>query len=91
MLQLDIAQLVALVTFTTVLYDCFVCDRQVQQRVGYCPQFDALINKLTVRETLTMYARIRGIPEGEIKSTVNSLISRMLLEDYTNKLAGNLR
>ena len=60
-------------------------------RVGYCPQFDALIEKMTVRETLTMYARLRGVPERELGHTVTSLINKMLLADYTSKLAGNLR
>ncbi|CAE7526061.1 ABCA4, partial [Symbiodinium sp. CCMP2592] len=29
-----------------------------RRRLGYCPQFDALPDKLTVRETLSLYARI---------------------------------
>ena len=68
-----------------------LCHEQVQQRVGYCPQFDALIEKLTVRETLTMYARLRGVPEPDINDVVTTLISKLLLEEYTQKRAGNLR
>ena len=30
---------------------------------GYCPQFDALLQQLTGRETLYLYARLRGVPE----------------------------
>ena len=59
--------------------------------MGYCPQFDALIEKLTVRETLTMYARLRGVPEPDINDVVTTLISKLLLEEYTQKRAGNLR
>ena len=64
---------------------------QVQQYVGYCPQFDALIEKLTVKETLTMYSRLRGITSDQIDSEVQKLITKLLLTEYTDKLAGNLR
>ena len=30
---------------------------------GYCPQFDALLQQLTGRETLYLYGRLRGVPE----------------------------
>lgn len=30
--------------------------------IGYCPQFDALLDQLTCRETLRIFAMIRGIP-----------------------------
>jgi len=38
----------------------------VHQRLGYCPQFDAVCSLLTVSEHLTMYARLRGIAETDI-------------------------
>ena len=34
----------------------------VQEKIGYCPQFDALYDTLTAREHLHLYARMRGIP-----------------------------
>lgn len=34
---------------------------QVQQSLGYCPQFDALFDELTAREHLQLYTRLRGI------------------------------
>ncbi|XP_033746448.1 ATP-binding cassette sub-family A member 3-like [Pecten maximus] len=58
---------------------------QVQQNLGYCPQFDALIDQMTGRETLTMYARLRGVPEEDIKSTVNDLIDTMMLRKHADK------
>ncbi|CAH1794818.1 unnamed protein product [Owenia fusiformis] len=61
---------------------------KVQQMLGYCPQFDALIDQLTGRETLQMYARLRGIPESEIPRVVNGLISSLLLEQHADKLSG---
>ena len=40
---------------------------KVRQNIGYCPQFDALDALLTGVEHLRFYARIRGIPEAEVK------------------------
>ncbi|XP_052859969.1 phospholipid-transporting ATPase ABCA3-like [Anopheles cruzii] len=39
---------------------------QVHKVIGYCPQFDALLEDLTGRETLRIYALLRGIPKHEI-------------------------
>ena len=63
----------------------------MQQKVGYCPQFDALIDKMTVSETLVMYARLRGVREADIMSVVNNLISNLLLSENRNAQAGTLR
>ena len=32
-------------------------------QIGYCPQFDALVEFLTVQEHLELYARIKGVPD----------------------------
>jgi ATP-binding cassette subfamily A (ABC1) protein 3 len=44
----------------------------VRRVIGYCPQFDALIDTLTAREHLTLFARIKGVPEPDIPSLVSS-------------------
>ncbi|KAK7486553.1 hypothetical protein BaRGS_00022219, partial [Batillaria attramentaria] len=62
--------------------------KQVQANMGYCPQFDALIDQMTGRETLTMYARLRGVPSSHIKRIVNNLISLLMLEPHADKLTG---
>ncbi|XP_019855200.1 PREDICTED: ATP-binding cassette sub-family A member 3-like [Amphimedon queenslandica] len=61
---------------------------EVQQRIGYCPQFDALIERMTGRELLTMFARLRGIPEPAIKGCVQTEIERLDLIKYANKRCG---
>ena len=35
---------------------------KIRHLIGYCPQFDALLNNLTAREHLELYAAIKGIP-----------------------------
>ena len=64
---------------------------EVQRRIGYCPQFDALIEKLTARELLTMYARLRGYVERKIPELVDSTIRRLDLGQYANKPCGTYR
>ena len=65
--------------------------RLVQQRIGYCPQFDAVLERLTGRELLTMFARLRGIPEKEIKKAVQKEINRLDLTKHANKRCGTYR
>ena len=59
--------------------------------MGYCPQFDALIDQMTVKETLMLYGRLRGIQELYLPQVVSSLISSLLLDDHVDKRSGNLR
>ena len=66
-------------------YDIRTQLRKVQQRIGYCPQFDALIERLTGRELLTMFARLRGIREKDIKREVNDKIDRLQLSLHADK------
>lgn len=39
----------------------------IRRSVGYCPQHDALEPLMSCRETLRMYARIKGVPRAEIE------------------------
>jgi ABC-type multidrug transport system ATPase subunit len=64
--------------------------RAVRTLIGYCPQFDALLDLLTVREHLELFSRIKNVPEVEISKSVDSALSRMDLMRYSNKLAGAL-
>lgn len=59
---------------------------KVQQRIGYCPQFDALLEHMSGRETLGMYARLRGIPERYIGSCVENMLRGLLLEPHADRL-----
>jgi len=59
--------------------------RKAQRRMGYCPQFDALIDLLTGEETLYMFARLRGVREHLIPPIVNALIELMNLRKHARK------
>ncbi|KAM5131749.1 LOW QUALITY PROTEIN: ATP-binding cassette sub-family A member 17-like [Callospermophilus lateralis] len=59
---------------------------KVRQWIGYCPQFDSLLSFMTGRETLVMYARIRGIPERHISSCVDQILEDLVMFVYADKL-----
>eukprot|EP00048_Salpingoeca_helianthica_P013325 m.199375 g.199375 ORF g.199375 m.199375 type:complete len:1762 (-) comp15490_c4_seq21:19-5304(-) len=59
--------------------------KQVRRRLGYCPQFDGLIDLMTGREILTMYARLRGVSEHRLASVVSDLITSLSLEKHADK------
>ena len=58
----------------------------VRTRIGYCPQYDALIDYMTGREILNMFARLRGIPNNQIRGIVSGLIERLTLTPHADKL-----
>ncbi|CBY31539.1 unnamed protein product [Oikopleura dioica] len=52
---------------------------------GYCPQFDALLQQLTGRETLYLYARLRGVPEKVLPKMVDNLIELVGIKQYAER------
>jgi ABC-type multidrug transport system ATPase subunit len=61
---------------------------EVRRLIGYCPQFDALHQRLTGKETLEFYGRIRGIPEDRLPSMIEYLLGRLSLTQYADVPAG---
>jgi ABC-type multidrug transport system ATPase subunit len=59
---------------------------RARRQLGYCPQFDALPDKLTVWETVMLYARLRGVPWMQVNSVVNAMIQKMCLEAHKKTL-----
>ena len=60
---------------------------QIKSRIGFCPQFDALVGLMNSYETLTMFARIKGIPEEDIEPLVESLVRCIGLSKHAHKMA----
>ena len=63
---------------------------KVRRLLGYCPQFDSVLELLTVREHLELYGRIKGVPEPRLRRVVDAKIAEFDLVNYANKLAGSL-
>jgi len=54
-------------------YDVVLQRMQAFEHVGFCPQFDALVDNMTPEEHLRLYAHIRGVPPHLIKDRYGSL------------------
>ena len=50
---------------------------KIRNRIGYCPQFDSLLDLLTVREHLELYAIIKGISKCNLQKAVNDKIDQV--------------
>eukprot|EP01061_Rhynchopus_euleeides_P002085 TRINITY_DN1159_c1_g2_i2.p1 TRINITY_DN1159_c1_g2~~TRINITY_DN1159_c1_g2_i2.p1 ORF type:complete len:1139 (+),score=494.57 TRINITY_DN1159_c1_g2_i2:386-3418(+) len=61
-----------------------------RQNVGYCPQFDALLDNLTCDEHLDLYARLRGIPAQYRQASADLLLEGLGLAVHRKKLASKL-
>lgn len=57
----------------------------VHQIIGYCPQFDALIDEMTCRETLHLFCRLRGIPVGSVPALVAALAAELNFGRHLDK------
>jgi len=60
---------------------------KIRSKIGYCPQYDALIDYMTGREILTMFGKLRGLPTEQIDGVVTSLIDRLTLTPHADKLS----
>ena len=63
---------------------------ELNELFGYCPQFDAIFELLTVYENLEFFASIKGIKKNLIKKLVNTMIKEMSLDEFKDKISGQL-
>ncbi|XP_035897988.1 ATP-binding cassette sub-family A member 3-like [Anopheles stephensi] len=59
--------------------------KKVHQHIGYCPQFDALIEDLTGRETLKLFSLLRGVPRLNIPIVSMYLAREFGFEKHLDK------
>ena len=58
--------------------------------IGYCPQYEAIFEYMTVYENLEFYARIKGVKIEYLDQLVRAMITEMALDEYVKKVAGKL-
>ena len=58
--------------------------------LGVCPQFTAIDDALTVRETLVIYGMLKGLSRATIVKDVDTLLVVTHLHQYANRLASTL-
>ncbi|KAJ6332061.1 hypothetical protein OIU76_010445 [Salix suchowensis] len=59
--------------------------KAARRHIGYCPQFDALLEFLTVQEHLELYARIKGVADYRIDDVVMEKLLEFDLLKHANK------
>ncbi|KAK9664352.1 hypothetical protein RND81_14G035600 [Saponaria officinalis] len=59
--------------------------KAARRHIGYCPQFDALLENLTVKEHLELYARIKRVPNHRIEEVAMEKIVEFDLLKHANK------
>uniref|UniRef100_A0A0A9WPV2 ABC transporter A family member 1 n=1 Tax=Lygus hesperus TaxID=30085 RepID=A0A0A9WPV2_LYGHE len=58
--------------------------------IGYCPQFDACFDLLTVNEHLDYYAAVHGIALAERQALIDSLLHLFNLQPYVHATSRSL-
>jgi ATP-binding cassette subfamily A (ABC1) protein 3 len=69
-------------------YDLSKDMNKVRYLIGYCPQFDALLENLTAKEHLELYAAIKGIPVNLREKLIQTALRQLNLKQFENVLAG---
>ena len=64
--------------------------KAVRRLIGYCPQHDALLDKLTVREHLMLFGRIKGVATEQLDKFVVDMMRQLDLTPHEHKLASTL-
>jgi ATP-binding cassette subfamily A (ABC1) protein 3 len=62
----------------------------IRRTIGYGPQYESAFMSMTVRENLTFYAMLKGIPKNIRDRAITKLIADMDLTEFEHVLAGNL-
>jgi len=78
--------------------DVFICKKSIstylaecQQHIGFCPQYNPLFEKLTVREHLQLYGKLKNKSwDASSERRMNELINNNQLSSKADELAGNL-
>jgi ATP-binding cassette subfamily A (ABC1) protein 3 len=62
-------------------FDILSQQGDVRRLLGYCPQFDALLEMLTAREHLQLFARIKGVREEILTDYVEHILGKLGLQE----------
>jgi len=63
---------------------------EARRLIGYCPQFDALLECMTTKEHLQLYGRIKGLSGRQLQVNVDSQLRELDLMQYVHSRAGRL-
>ncbi|CAO2645911.1 ATP-binding cassette sub-family A member 6 [Lemmus lemmus] len=64
--------------------------KEIRKITGVCPQHNVQFGALTVKENLTLFAKIKGILPQRVKQEVQQIILELDMQSIQDNLAGNL-
>jgi ABC-type multidrug transport system ATPase subunit len=63
---------------------------QARRHIGYCPQYDPLLPKLTAIEHLKFYAMVKNMPKERIDPAIKRILKYLLLDRIADRKADSL-
>ena len=58
---------------------------EIKDMFGYCPQFDAIFEFITVKENLEFYALVKGVKRELLDKLITAMIEEMSLGEFVKK------
>ena len=71
-------------------FDVVTQSSEAKRELGYCPQFDALIDLMTPKEHLELYCNLRGVPRDKIDGMCQALMELLSLEMHKDTICKSL-
>jgi ABC-2 type transport system ATP-binding protein len=71
-------------------FDVFEHPQEVKKRIGYLPETPPVYPEMTIADYLTFVARLKGVPEKDVKSRVGQAMERCAVADVKDKLIAKL-
>ncbi len=75
---------------TVAGFDVFEHPQEVKKRIGYLPETPPLYPEMSVEDYLLFVARLKGIPEKEIRSRTAQAMAKCAVADVKTKLISKL-
>src|SRR5919199_6195229 len=71
-------------------FDVFEKPFEVKKRIGYLPETPPVYPEMSVQDYLLFVARLKGVPNSEIKSRTEQVMERCFVADVKGKLISKL-
>ncbi len=68
----------------------FINNEEAKKIIGYLPEDTPLYQNMTVKEFLEYCAKLKGIENSGIKSSISEVLSKCKIEDVKNRIIGTL-
>src|SRR5262245_65116517 len=71
-------------------FDVFDQPIEAKRRTGYLPETPPLYHDMTVQDYLSFVAKIKGVPPGERRERIRSIMVKTRIDDVASKLCARL-